>query len=249
MKGYEKNNITNLHKTKGGFMESIKTKIKAIIFDMDGTILKTEHIWQQVTIGTLEKYGITELSKEQEAVLLRLSGMGMKEAATLIKNEFNLPSSIEEIFTLKLALANMHFESALEYIDGFETFHKLLITHNIPTGLATNAHPHNLSEITKTMNLKEKFGDHIYCIAHVNFVAKPSPALFLHTAEKLGVKPEECLVFEDSVPGFKAAKAAGMKCIAIRNPYNRELFKEFTDHGIDSYDEAIETIKKLFNIS
>lgn len=226
-------------------MINIKTKIKAIIFDMDGTIIKTEHIWQQVTTGTLAKYGIHQIPEDKLAFVNNLAGMGLKEASHAIKEEFGLPDTVEEIINLKLALANMHFESRLEYIDGFEEFHKKLAANNIPSGIATNAHPTNLNEIVKTMNFTEKFGENIYCIAHVGFKAKPDPALFLHTAKQLGANPQDCVVFEDSIHGFKAAKAAGMKCIAVKNERNASLLVELTDQSIESYHEAEEALRKI----
>ena len=68
--------------------------------------------------------------------------------------------------------------------------------------------------------------------------AKPDPALFLHAAEKLNAAPENCVVFEDSIWGFKAANAAHMKCIAIKNNRNQDHHSENTHGAIDSYDEA-----------
>lgn len=226
-------------------MIEIKNKFKAIIFDMDGTIIKTEHIWQQVTKGTLQKYGINQVPAEKANFVNNLAGMGLKEASHAIKEEFSLPDSVEDIINLKLALANMHFESRLEYIDGFEDFHKKLVEHNIPSGIATNSHPVNLNEIIKTMNFKDMFGDNIYCIAHVGFKAKPDPALFLHTAKQLGADPKDCVVFEDSIYGFRAAKAAGMKCIAVKNERNENLLAELTDNAIETYHEAEEALRKI----
>ena len=225
-------------------MNSIKNKVKAIIFDMDGTIIKTEHIWEQVTIGTLGKYGIKEISEEKMASYRNLAGMGLKEASLALKTTFDLPDSVENILKLKIALANMHLESRFEYIEGFEPFHQRLKEHAIPTGIATNAHPTNLNEIVRTMNFKDKFGENIYCVAHVNFKSKPDPALFLHTAEKLGANPDECVVFEDSIHGFKAADAAGMKCIAVKNERNAHLL-DLAHYAITDYHEAEEVLKKI----
>ena len=211
---------------------------------MDGTIVKTEHIWDQVTDSALSKFDI-KLSPEERAEFLgKLTGMGMKDASATLKKTFGLPDSVEEIINLKLALANMHFESRLEYMDGFEEFQRKLVSNHIPNGIATNAHPNNLETINKTMNFTDKFGEYVYCIAHVNFKAKPDPALFLHTAQKLGAKPDECVVFEDSMHGFNAAKSAGMKCIAVKNDRNMHLLDHATN-AISDYHEAEDVLSKI----
>ncbi len=66
---------------------------------------------------------------------------------------------------------------------------------------------------------------------------KPHPDIFLVTAERLGVRPEECIVIEDSLNGVKSGKAAGMTVIAVPNGYTKELDFSVADYVIDSLDE------------
>ncbi len=70
----------------------------------------------------------------------------------------------------------------------------------------------------------------------VNRVCKPSPDIFLHAAKKINVEPEHCIVIEDSVHGIKAAKAAGMYCIAINTGKDRHLLGQ-ADEIVDCYTE------------
>lgn len=224
-------------------MEDIKHKIKAVIFDMDGTIIKTEHIWKKVTVDVLKHQGVETLSDQDHAFLDSLAGMSLKKAAHELKEKFNLPDSAEDIFGLKLTLANTYFHKQLEFIHGFEQFHTKLQQFMIPSGLATNAHPDHLKTIVETMNFKRLFGENIYSIEHVQ-KPKPDPDLFLHTAAMLGAKPEECIVFEDSIHGFKAAQAAGMKCIALKNSNNKNLL-DLVQDAIESYDQAEDALRKI----
>jgi beta-phosphoglucomutase len=226
-------------------MNEIKNKIKAVIFDMDGTIIQTEHIWRKVSVQVLmEQCNITELLEHHEIFLQTLSGMGLRNSAKSMKDTFNLATPAEEIMKRKVELADNLFDHTLEFIGGFETFHKQLQSHIIPTSIATNADHANLQQIARSLNFERFFGKNMYCVADVGFKAKPDPALFLHAAKQLGVKPEECIVFEDSIYGFQAAQAAGMKCIAIKNNFNNQHLS-LVNHAIDDYSQAEDALKKL----
>lgn len=225
-------------------MNDIKTKIKAIIFDMDGTIIKTEHIWQKVTIDTLAYCGIRELTSEQEKVLKSMSGIGLDQSSALLKKTFDLSHSTREILEKKVALADEYFEKKLEFIEGFVDFHTKLQQYSIPTSIATNADPASLKKISQTLDLAKFFGKNMYCVADVNFIAKPDPAIFLHSASMLGAKPEECVVFEDSIYGFNAANAANMKCIGIKNELNKIHLDKVHD-SIENYHQAEAALKKI----
>ncbi|MFH1831216.1 MAG: HAD family phosphatase [bacterium] len=227
-------------------MDIIKGNVKAIIFDMDGTILKTEHIWNQVSREVLTHCGIATLSQESEVLLDSLSGSSLLKAATLMKDVFKLPQTEEEILDLHIKLSNKLFEERCEFIEGFEEFHKQISSYAIPSSIATNAHHDNLKGIVKVMSLDSFFGENIYSPIHVNNKFKPDPALFLHAAKMLNVNPAECVVFEDSVYGFQAANAAGMKCIAIKNKLNAPQLENYQLHNaIETYHDALEALRKV----
>ena len=226
-------------------MEPFNTKIKAIIFDMDGTIIKTEDAWRQVNLELLAHYGFTQFSPEQQAVIDSFHGMAaLITVVTLIKEHFNIDDSVELIIAKKIEIANRKLADHVEFVEGFKEFHNRLSSMAIPTSIATNAVPENLEGLAQRLDFGKFFGTNMYCAAHVGNKPKPDPALFLHAAQMLGVKPEECLVFEDSAYGFQAAQAAGMKCIAIKTSYNEHLLDQVND-AIMTYHEAEEAIKKL----
>lgn len=224
-------------------MKDIKNKVKAIIFDMDGTIINTEVIWKQVTLDFLKTHGFEQLDDNALKFLRSFSGIGMIDAAKQLKNYFGLSLPLDQIIHQKTTLANNHFEKSIDFIEGFELFHNKLTTHEIPTSIATNSKLENLEKLAEKMNFSKFFGSNLYCVDHVG-KAKPDPALFLHAAEKLGVNPQECVVFEDSIYGFQAAQAAGMKCIAIKNDLNKGHL-ENVHEAIETYHDAEDALKKL----
>jgi len=67
--------------------------------------------------------------------------------------------------------------------------------------------------------------------------SKPSPQIFLLATEKCGVQPEDCIVIEDSPLGVKAAKAAGMRCLAVTNAHSKEELAQ-ADRTVDSLEKV-----------
>lgn len=225
-------------------MNELKHKVKAVIFDMDGTIVKTEHIWGKVVADVLAECGVSVLSDDQKNQLKALSGVGLEYSCRFIKEKFGLQQSPQDLLDRKIALAHEYFDKQLEFIEGFEQFHSKLQQVSIPTSIATNADKLSLNRISNKLQFERFFGKNMYCVADVNNIAKPNPAIFLHSATMLGAKPEECIVFEDSLVGFAAAKAAGMKCIGIKNALNQNHLDQ-VHHAIQDYLDAEEAIKKV----
>ena len=225
-------------------MKTVSKYVKAIIFDMDNTIIQTERIWYSATETTLQKFGFSSFSPEQRKVLDSLSGVGVLEAWLKIKESFPLSLDAHTLAQHTIHHANNEFKKGVDFVRGFELFHAELITHNIRNGIATNADDESINHLNSIMQLDRYFGDHVYGISHVQNKAKPDPSIFLHVAKQLGVQPEECIVFEDSVCGFQAAHAAGMKCIAIKHDGNSE-HRHHAYEAIDDYTQAIEALHNL----
>ncbi len=234
-----------LPKSGDKFMNEIKKTIKAVIFDLDGTILNTHDQWHNATKAVLAKRGFVTLTPEQEEVLLSLSGVTIRNAARVLYDKFHITDPIEEfVVEKKDTFIELFKQSDASFIHGFESFVQKLRHHEIPHSIATNADDHSLAAMSKRACLESFFGNHIYNITHVQNRAKPDPAIFLHAADKLGFAPSECIVFEDSLQGFLAAEAAKIRCIAIKNEHNASLLNKV--HGaIDSYDEAEEVMRLI----
>ncbi len=217
-------------------------KYKAIIFDLDGTVIDTEHIWRDVTHELVTKRGIAitpEISSELHQIM---AGVGLLEGAKHLKRMFNLEDTIEQIAHEKSTRVLNKLKTELIFMDGFLEFYKKTQNHGLKTGLATNADEHTLLLVQEHLKIEQFFGKHMYSVAHVGKY-KPDPAVYLHAIEKLGLKPHECIAIEDSAHGVRAAVAAGMYCIGLNSGKRAELVQEA--HCIVNHYNEIELEKIL----
>jgi HAD superfamily hydrolase (TIGR01509 family) len=106
---------------------------------------------------------------------------------------------------------------------------------NFKLGLVSSAPKENINLVLSDLDLEGIFD----CVVFGQEVSesKPSPQIYLLAAKKLGVTPNDCMVIEDSPLGVKAAKTAGMKCLAITNTHPRQELKE-ADKVVDSLEDV-----------
>ncbi len=214
---------------------------KAFIFDLDGVIVDTAkfHFLAWRKLANDLGFDFTEEQNEQ------LKGVSRADSLRKILDWGNMELPQEE-FDKQMALKN---ENYLSYVDKMDTDEILpdvpkvlnyLIKNNIPIALGSASK--NARTILKKIDLYDKFD----AIVDGNDVtnAKPNPEVFLIAAEKLKVKPEDCVVFEDSVAGIKAANIGNMKSIGIGD---QQVLNE-ADHVFTDFTEInIEFIEKLIN--
>lgn len=217
-------------------MSNYATYYQAIIFDMDGTIVQTDHIWNQVSAIMLANRNI-RFDETIYEIASQCTGISLKDACIHVKKALGWDESIEELEYEARSIASLLFDSAdISLINGFTTFFQNIVSGtDLKIALATNSPSNIINVIEKKIKLHIFFGKHIYHIDHVNNIGKPNPALYLFTAQQLNVDPGRCIAIEDSASGIAAAKTAGMFCIGI-NPSN-QLNKVDADILVNNYSE------------
>lgn len=203
---------------------------------MDGTIVDTTGIWTQATKELLKSKGVVVTPKLQKEIESMIHGLALDKTCAVIKDIIKLDEPIEQLIMQKSRIACDLYKTGITFIKGFEDFHAQVVMRNLKNGIATNADNATFKITKDVLNLERFFGEHTYNIACVDYICKPDPAIYLYTAKKLDVKPEECIAIEDSAHGVKAAKRAGMYCIGINTAGDLEQLKE-ADHIIQGYND------------
>lgn len=183
--------------------------IKAVIFDVDGTLVDSMWIWKQVDIDFLERRKM-ELPEDLQK---DIEGLSYTSTAEYFKERFKLPETVEEIKEEWRVMADEFYNNIIPLKTGVKELLKIIRNNNLKIGIATS----NSRELVETMIKKHEIGEYFDAIRTSCEVprSKPFPDVYLQAAKDLGVMPENCLVFEDTVAGATAAKAAGMRVIAV----------------------------------
>lgn len=215
------------------------TDVRAAIFDLDGTLVDSMWIWEKIDIDYLKIRNIDMPEDLRDAI----SHLSFQETAKYFKNRFNLEDSLEEIMNEWYEMAFYEYENNVPLKAGAKLFLDKLKKLGIKIGLATsNSLP--LLEIALKKNDIYDYFDAITITGEVTR-GKSFPDVYLLAAEKLGVSPYQCIVFEDILPAMKGAKAAGMKVVGVYDELSKDSRDEIegiVDKFIIEYAELNEAV-------
>ncbi len=196
--------------------------IKLVIFDLDGVLLDSESLYKIVNMNLFADLGV-HITDEEYNSFIGISGDKMW---SYIKEKGRLEQSISELRAMErerkfvgLSGSDLVPNSGL-----LELLHHIK-ENNIPTCIASSGLMKNIKLILSKLDVEAFFS---YIVSgEMPKHGKPAPDIFLLAAKHYNIRPEDCLVIEDSRNGTLAAKAAGMTCIGYINPGsgNQDLSK------------------------
>lgn len=214
---------------------------KAAIWDMDGTIFDTERIVLDSWTEVCEKHGYGETRE----VFLTCIGRNMRESNAIMKQNFGEDFDVDAMRKEKNDVMQKHIDAnGLPIKEGIREALEWIEKKKIPTALASSSdHAKILLHLTHA-GLEKYFsvivgGDQV---TH----SKPHPEIFFKTAEKLGVAPNDCIVFEDSANGVISASNSGMHVVMIPDlvAVTDEILKH-TDHVLRSGKEIVSLLESF----
>ncbi len=217
-------------------------EIKAVIFDLDGTLVDSMWMWKAIDIEFLGNYGFDcppELQREIE-------GMSFSETAVYFKERFNLKESLDEIKEIWTEMSIEKYRNEVPLKRGVKDFLEFLRVKNIPAGIATSNGRAMVEAVLESLNISKYFKKVTTACEVAS--GKPAPDIYLKVANDLGIAPENCLVFEDVPAGILAGKRAGMRVCAIDDDFSREIEAEkrsLSDWFIHDYYDILDRNEEI----
>ena len=212
--------------------------IQAVIFDIDGTLVDSMGVWYDIDV---EYFKLLEIPMPP-TIQKDIEGMSFTETAIYFKEIFdNREKTIDDIKFDWVCMARDKYLNEIKAKPGAKEFIKFLKEKGIKTGCATS-NDRNLALAALQPHGWLNKMESVRTACEVN-AGKPAPDIYLKVAEDLGVKPENCLVFEDIPNGMRAGKAAGMTVIGVEDEnakkYKEEI-DEICDYFITDYYDMLE---------
>ncbi|MDA3846923.1 MAG: HAD family phosphatase [Vallitaleaceae bacterium] len=207
-------------------------KVKAIIFDLDGTLIDSMWLWKQIDIDYLAKFNIELPDSLQDEI----EGKSFTETAQFFKERFQLDDDVEMIKRDWNDMASIYYMEKVMLKAHVIPFLKHLKDKGVKMGIATSNSKVLVTKIVERFNLSVYF-ESIRTSCEVD-KGKPAPDVYLKVAEDLVVEPKDCLVFEDVINGVLAGQSAGMKVCAVYDEFSRHAkisLEEMADYYIESF--------------
>lgn len=186
------------------------TRPAAVLWDMDGTLVDSEHYWLSSEQELAASVG--EIWTEQDG--MNLIGMSLYDSTRLIKQQLSLDLSTQEIIDRLTNSVISKLEVTLPWRPGAESLLRAIRAAGIPTALVTMSMRRNAEAVVSRMGF-DAF-DYVIAGDEVEH-GKPHPEPYLKAAEALGVDIRDCIAFEDSISGLHSAEASGAIAIGIPN--------------------------------
>jgi len=220
---------------------------RAIIFDLDGTLIDSMQLWRRVDGEFLNKRGIQvpgDLFDHLPA------GNSFIQTAQYFIDRFGLSDSVESVMAEWTDMVRWHYANDVSLKPGAAQLLSSISASGIRIGLGTS-NSFELAKIVLSANqLWDYFHSHITGDMHLR--GKPFPDIYLRCAEALGVAADQCLAVEDTLSGVMAARTAGMRTYAIYDEDSLPLWEKIKEHAHASfmdYQSLSPVVKRHLGIS
>ncbi len=213
-------------------------RLQSGIFDMDGTLLDSMHIWTGLGPGLLRSMGIEPAPDLGQRLMVRT----FREGAALCKAEYHLTQSEEELMELTKARVRDFYETQVLPKAGVQKFLSLLKMEGVWMYIATNTDRDLAEAALKHTGLAGYFRGILTC-GEVGAGKRESAEIYERCLRRLRGTKQDTVVFEDSLHAIETAKAAGFRVCGVYDPSaegDQETIRRISDEYIRSFEELFE---------
>ncbi len=215
--------------------------IRGAIFDLDGTILDSTWVWSKIDREFLGKRGF----EVPDDYVDKITPMAFGEAAVYTIERFSLDQTPDEVMEEWNRMAMDAYANEVSVRPGTKELLTAMREAGIVTGVATSNTALLFEPCLKRNGVYELF----HSITEIREVSrgKEFPDIYIKQAEKMGVRPEECVVFEDIIPALKGAKSGGFVTVGVDEPvwkYRAGEMEPHCDYRIRELSQALDLLDK-----
>ena len=186
--------------------------IEAVVFDLDGVIVDSEQVWDEVREAYVHETGGTYGDQSARDMM----GMSSPEWSRYMAETLAVPGTPEEINAAIVERMLARYGDAPPLIEGAVAAVRRIAAY-VPLAIASSSNPELIDVVLRSSGLAADF---VTAVSSEEVPrGKPSPDVYLEAARRLGADPVRCGAVEDSHNGIRSAKAAGMRVVAVPNPH------------------------------
>jgi len=223
------------NQNKGGQIKRDKLFL-AVIFDMDGVLVDSEHWW-----APLQDKFFTELVGQwNEKSRQGIMGRSLKDIHSVLQTKYGLKMGWLEFADSYGQRAKPLYQKQCNLMPGLPQVLDRLKQQSLKLALASSSF-HSWIEIVLERFALKKYFEAVVSAEDVGLRGKPAPDIYFYTAQRLQVKPRECIVIEDSTNGILSAKASGMTAVGYQTPFN-------SGQDLKRADEIIKDLNQILNL-
>lgn len=208
---------------------------------MDGVLIDSEIYWENINERYFRLKGVSSNSN----LLKKLMGRDEMDIARILKDDFDFKDSVGRIIKERKSLSEEIYTQRCAPLNGADKLIKRIYGKGLSLAVASSSELERIELIVDRFNWNKYFS-FLISSDKEDFPGKPAPDIYLHTAKRFHIEPENCLVFEDSENGIVAAKKAGMQCVAVLDRRWEHGDTSSADLSVESLED--EAIYKFLNL-
>ncbi len=216
------------------------TKYSGILFDMDGTVLDSEGLFDKAQLRFLKENDILVSSED----LSEFKGLSYKHFYPRFMSKFNITGAVDGIRLKLRTYLHEIMETELEYIEGFEEFYNsYILGHQVKVGIVTNTTRLSYQKIDQCVGIGNYFPYSL--TASESREPKPSPVPFIQAMDELKLTSDKTLIIEDSQTGLLSAVGSGAQVIGITTSLSKQdiLNIDNSIHVVDTYQDIADYLE------